>query len=115
MPTSHTGFRTHTRAPLAARVTLRFDDHPELVYAHTANVSEGGMFVAMTNPRPVGTLVRFELHLSAVEAATGLAEVVWIRVRGGEPAWPVGMGMQYRQLDGAGAELLRKHVQPLLT
>jgi len=67
--------------------------------AHTGNISIGGMFVEGENPRPVGTLVRFELRLDTGEPIKGVGEVVWIRPHSQGPEAPSGMGIQFGHLE----------------
>lgn len=93
-------FHERTRAPLAVPVKLKFDSFGEMTPGFTANVSRGGMFVAGTEVRPVGTMIKFELALSLSSAPVrGLGEVVWIRLKQRHLGQPPGMGIQFRYLD----------------
>lgn len=93
-------FRENTRVPLEAPVSLQFDAFGQPQSGFTANISVGGMFVQSCSPRPVGTRLRFELELEAgTEPISGLAEVVWIRVKQHCLEQPAGMGIQFRYLD----------------
>lgn len=93
-------FEEGTRAPLRASVKLKFDSFGSMQSGFTANVSEGGMFVADMEVRPVGTLVKFELSLDVSSApVAGLGEVVWIRLKQRNLGQPPGMGIQFRYLD----------------
>lgn len=93
-------FRESTRVPLEAPVKLQFDAFGQPQSGFTANISVGGMFVQSCSPRPVGTRLRFELELEAgTEPISGLAEVVWIRVKQHCLEQPAGMGIQFRYLD----------------
>jgi hypothetical protein len=65
------------------------------------------MFVQGENPRPVGTLVRFELRLEEGEPIKGVGEVVWIRPRSQGPEAPSGMGIQFGHLDVSHRERLK--------
>lgn len=90
-------FREYTRAPCEAPVRLQFNSFEDYEEARLANISLGGMFVAYRDPKPVGCLLRFELHLDEAAAPIlGLGEVVWIRVRGQGPNRPAGMGIEFR-------------------
>jgi len=64
-------FREHSRAPVRAAVRLQFDTQEPPQEGRTANLSTGGMFVQSKNPRPVGTLLRFELMLGDGEPKIG--------------------------------------------
>lgn len=93
-------FEEGTRAPLEVPVKLLFDSFGEMKSGFSANVSRGGMFVAGTEVRPVGTLIKFELKLSLSSAPVrGLGEVVWIRLKQRHLGQPPGMGIQFRYLD----------------
>jgi molecular chaperone DnaK len=108
-PSEHR-FRENTRVPVKAPVRLQFDALNELQEAHTANLSSGGMFVQTRNPRPVGTLLRFELGIDPDEPIRGLAEVVWIRAHSLGDQATAGMGIQFGQLDEPSQERLNRVV-----
>lgn len=86
---------------MAATVRLQFDALEEAQEGFTANLSIGGMFVQTTNPRPVGTLLRFELDLGEAEPIRGVGEIVWIRVHSLGPDAPSGFGIQFGHLNEA--------------
>jgi uncharacterized protein (TIGR02266 family) len=78
--------------------------------AHTANVSEDGMFVVTTKPLPVGTTTRFQITLPDGELIAGFAEVAWIRPHYEHSSRPNGMGVRYTAIRGNGKGLLRRFV-----
>lgn len=93
-------FREKTRAPLRVPVRLQFDSFGSMREGFTANVSRSGMFVSCSDTKPVGTMLRFELELYTDKPpVTGLAEVVWLRLKQKDPDRPPGMGIQFRFLD----------------
>lgn len=99
-PLGRQPFREATRVPLEVPVKVKFDSFGEMQAGFTANVSRGGMFVRGTDPRAVGTLLKFELELSRSSIAiVGLGEVVWIRLKQRDQQQPPGMGIQFRYLD----------------
>lgn len=105
LPSSYV-FREFTRTPIRADVHLRFDSDEDFV-GESANLSAGGMFVAASEPRPVGTLVRFAIQVPHLETSIkGFGEVVWIRVRYVARDRPKGMGIQFRHLEEPGQESL---------
>lgn len=111
MTQDYPSFREHTRAPVRTKIEVRFDEAPDATIGLAANVSEGGMFIALPAPRPVGTLLRFTLTLPDDGGeVSGFAEVVWIRVRAADPAEPVGCGIQFRYLEAGGRERLRYYI-----
>jgi len=108
-------FRESTRTPLTTDVHLQFGE-TEAMIGRTADLSAGGMFVAARSPKPVGTLVRFEILLTDVEQPLmGFGEVVWIRVRREGPNRLPGMGIQFRYLLGEGQKILEEHLVRLPT
>lgn len=114
MAQDYPSFREHSRAPVRAKVEVRFDERPEKTVGFAANISEGGLFVETPETRPVGTLLRFSLELTGSETVTGFAEVVWIRVRPEGPKKPAGCGIQFRFLEADGRERLRAFIARLL-
>ncbi len=94
-------FRENSRAPVAVPIRLQFDALEESQEGFTANLSIGGMFVRTKNPRPVGTLLRFELDLGEGEPIRGVGEIVWMRAHSLGPDAPSGFGIQFGHLDEA--------------
>lgn len=92
---------------MVAPVRLQFDALEKAREAHTGNISIGGMFVQGEDPRPVGTLVRFELRLEGEEPIQGVGEVVWIRPHSQGPEAPPGMGIQFGHLEDSPRERLK--------
>jgi len=92
---------------VAAPVRLQFDTQEVPQEGHTANLSTGGMFVPGKNPRPVGTLLRFELMLDEGEPIKGVGEIVWIRPRSQGPEAPSGMGVQFGHVEESNRDRLR--------
>lgn len=75
-------FRENSRVPLHAPTTLQIDAFSEPISGYTGDISLGGMFVKMSDPPPVGTLLRFAIELEApASAVKGTAEVAWLRAR----------------------------------
>lgn len=75
-------FRENSRVPLHATTTLQLDAFSEPISGYTGDISLGGMFVKMSDPPPVGTLLRFAIELDSPSGAVkGTAEVVWLRAR----------------------------------
>ena len=104
---SFPAFREHSRAPLHIAVDVLVSGEPKTLRGMTANVSEGGMFIAIDDPRPVGTMLRLSFPLpEGGGPVAGFGEVVWIRLRR-DKGRPVGMGVQYRYLDDDGLDRLR--------
>ena len=73
--------------------------------AKTGNISEGGVFVALPDPPPVGTMVKLAIDLGD-RAVRAFSEVVWVRLRSGASG-TVGMGLQFRHFLDDGEQQLR--------
>ena len=89
------------------RLTASGED-AELV-ARTRDIAVGGMFVATSDVRPVGTAAEFVLELGSGDAADtvrGEAAVVWVREAPGGADQPAGMGMQFTRVEPPGEERL---------
>lgn len=104
--------RRDTRAPLVAPVELEYTEEKSKEPTYTANVSLEGLFVLTSNPKPVGTRLRFELQIrSDRPAIRGFGEVRWIRVRDEGRGRPAGMGIKTSLMIGEeGQELLRETI-----
>jgi len=108
-------FRESTRAPLKAPVTIQTDAFEEAISGHSGNISLGGLFVTTKQTVPVGTMVKFELHLEPpMGTVFGMAEVVWIRSGAASAEKPGGIGLQFRHLEDNGEVLVRKAVEEVL-
>lgn len=104
-------FRESTRAPVVAEVILQLDTFSEPQTGYTGNVSMGGMFVRISDPAPVGTIVCFELQLGdPLGPVSGTAEVAWIRTASGGELEPLGMGLQFRFVRDDGLTKLKQAV-----
>jgi uncharacterized protein (TIGR02266 family) len=102
-PTSF-DFRESTRTPVRVSVELQFDSDEDAV-VHAANLSPGGMFIEVRDPKPIGTLLRFTLDLSESSGPVrGFGEVVWIRIKRHGPDRPSGMGIRFRHLEDDGKQ-----------
>lgn len=99
-------FRETTRTSLEVPVTILISGGPEML-AKTANISMGGFFVALPEPPPVGTMVKFALDLNG-KIVRGFSQVAWIRLTVKSLKRPVGMGLQFRHLLEDGEVVLRR-------
>jgi uncharacterized protein (TIGR02266 family) len=112
----HPHFREHSRAPLKAPVKLQFESWSEPLEGFTGNISVGGMFVETTDPKAVGTYLRFEIRLPGEgDPVRGLGEVVWLRSRSEGPDLPKGMGIQFRHFQDQEYQRLERIVEALIT
>jgi molecular chaperone DnaK len=109
-----------TALPLV-RVRLKYPDLDSFAERFAPNVTRGGIFLASREPRPVGTLLRFEVSLmSGTPVLTGKGRVTWTKAFDPkEPSRPYGMGVQFTELDASSRavldRLLQKRDQPART
>jgi Tfp pilus assembly protein PilZ len=98
-----------TRDPRTALVVpVRFRYHSILDFAdaQSLNLSRSGMFLAPSDPLPVGTIIDFELALvDGLPLLKGQGEVVRVSAN------PKGIGVKFQQLDDASRALLDRIVQ----
>lgn len=102
--------RTATRAPLGTGVKLQFDDAVDVVNGTCENISIGGIQVIAEEPRPQGTLVRFELDIEDGLIVRGLGEVVWMRARSSGGVNEPGMGIKFRFIEQRDRQVIFKLV-----
>ncbi len=108
-PSSHADTAARRQVPPESQFNLRFDKFSTFVEEYTSFLSLGGMFLKTQKPRPVGTLVSFDIKLSdSFRLFAGLGEVVWMRPREEGPGRPAGMGIRFQALDEKGRELVLK-------
>ena len=104
-------FRFRESRRLLREVPVRLSvpgEDGELV-ARTRDIAIGGMFVATSDVRPVGTGTAFVLELGSGDApdtVQGEAAVVWVREAPGGADQPAGMGMQFTRVEPPGEERL---------
>ena len=99
--------RSATRAPVDRPIRLQFDDSLEVDEGHCINISIGGLYVHTTEPRPAGTLVRFELELEDEQSIRGLGEVAWQQRA---DAQGKGVGIKFRFLEQRDRQMIFKLV-----
>lgn len=83
------------------RVRLRYPDLETFVEKYAPNVTRGGIFLASRDPRPVGTVLRFEVLLrQGGPVLSGEGRVTWVKeFNPAEPHRPYGMGVQFLYVD----------------
>jgi uncharacterized protein (TIGR02266 family) len=87
--------RRFPRIQLALTVQLRFPSAEAALESSTVDISEGGVFIRMPNPRPEGTVIRLLLHVGGRVLEIGGVVVRSIRAGEGEP---VGIGVLFTEL-----------------
>ncbi|MYF04081.1 MAG: hypothetical protein F4230_03570 [Holophagales bacterium] len=104
-------FRFRESRRLLREVPVRLSvsgENADLV-ARTRDIAIGGMFVATSDVRPVGTGAAFVLELGSgdgPDTVQGEAAVVWVREAPGGADQPTGMGMQFTRVEPPGEERL---------
>lgn len=85
------------------RIKLKYPDLETFIQKYAVNISRGGIFIATRQPKPVGTVVKFEFLLANAEQTSlirGEGVVQWNREY--DPATPTkahGMGLKFTRLD----------------
>src|SRR5215831_6789760 len=95
--------------PAQMRIRLKYADVQTFVEKFAANVSRQGIFIPSKTPKPVDTLVRFELLLSdgTTRLLKGEGTVTWIRDFDPEnPTRAHGMGVRFTKLDSESRRLI---------
>ncbi|MEK6606711.1 MAG: TIGR02266 family protein [Myxococcota bacterium] len=98
--------RIARRIPIELWVEEKSDR--ELYFQHAANISEGGLFLERTIPRPTGTIVTLEFTLPDAPAK--------VRVRGeiansGGDGEQLGMGVRFVDLDDSIRARIRRLIE----
>ena len=104
--------RQFPRIQLAAAVELRFASPEAAIESSTVDISEGGVFIRMPNPRPEGTLIQLGLHVGGRRLSIG--GVVVRSVRPGEGAAP-GIGVLFTDLRPDDAAFVKTLVRERLS
>jgi uncharacterized protein (TIGR02266 family) len=95
------------RVAVSAPVKIRYESILDFHETQSVNISRSGMFLSCADPRPVGTVIDFELALAdGLSLLRGKGEVV--RVTGTPVA---GMGVRFRELDEEARRFLDRIVQ----
>ena len=95
------------RVAVSVPVKVRYESILDFHGTQSVNISRSGMFLSCADPRPVGTIVDFELALAdGLSLLRGKGEVV--RVTSGPVA---GMGVRFRELDQEARRFLDRIVQ----
>lgn len=95
--------RVAPRYVLEARITV--ESQSNFYAGFSQNISEGGVFVEMANPPPVGEIVRLQVHLDDGQAVAASGQVRWHRI--GDDGVAIGAGVQFIALDSAATAALQ--------
>jgi len=95
------------RVAVSVPVKIRYESILDFHETQSVNISRSGMFLSCADPRPVGTIIDFELALAdGLSLLRGKGEVA--RVTGTPNA---GMGVRFRELDEEARRFLDRIVQ----
>ncbi|MDY0002733.1 MAG: TIGR02266 family protein, partial [Polyangia bacterium] len=94
------------------RFRLTYPDVETFIEKYAANVSKGGIFLVSRSPKPVGTLLRFEMLLSdSTPLIRGEGKVVWVKeFDATNPGKPHGMGVKFTRMDSATKAMIERLV-----
>lgn len=95
--------RASDRRQLEAHITATSQNN--FFCGFSEDISEGGVFVALTPPPPVGELVHLSVRVGAEAPVTAIGEVRWHRVD--SDGVPCGCGVQFVVLDPRAVDLFQ--------
>jgi uncharacterized protein (TIGR02266 family) len=91
-------FRQFGRVPVALEV--RYASATAFLVAYTTNLSKGGLFMETPTPLPVGSDITLTISAPyAPEPMVVHGRVAWVRDQSDPDGHPVGMGVQFDQLE----------------
>jgi len=97
--------RASVRVALELQVRLRFESAEAMVASRTFDISRGGAFISIRNPRPRGTKVRLTLQVQEQTIVIGGLVVRSSAGKAGK-AGRRGMGIQFTEITPEAAEAL---------
>ncbi len=93
-------------------ISVRYENLEEFFDEVSVDLSESGMFLRSTDPRPPGAVFNFRFQLGEdLSLIEGRAEVVWTRRKPEGRDRPAGMGVRFLNLDVASRQLIRRLVE----
>jgi uncharacterized protein (TIGR02266 family) len=91
-------FRRFGRVPVALEV--RYASACAFLVAYTTNLSKGGLFLETPTPLPVGSEIELTINAPhAPEPMVVQGRVAWVRDQSDPEGHPVGMGVQFEQIE----------------
>ncbi len=90
---------------------VKYPTQDEFADHFATNISAGGVFLQSRDPKPKGTLLRFEVQLSSGQTVLkGSGVVAWARApsAAGQPLQVPGMGVKFLELDEPSRALVRR-------
>ena len=100
--------RQHTRTHVDLRPRYRVPTTFDYVEAPCGDLSLGGMFLEVSEPADLGTLVKIECDAGTGRGSIiGVGRVVWRRLKGSLEA-PSGMGVKFVKLRGSSLRVISR-------
>jgi uncharacterized protein (TIGR02266 family) len=110
VPTAVVAKRQSPRVRMQAKVDFESDDN--FFNGFSANISDGGLFVATVNVLPLGTSVDIGFTLPTGDRIECKGVVRWVReVDDKQPDMFPGMGVQFVDLEPRGAQAIENFIQ----
>lgn len=102
-----------SRRALGLTIKLPWNSVDEFAVKFAKNLSDNGMFVKTSEPKPRATELAFKVMLASGEVVLqGTAISRWVRGEG-DPLGPAGMGVEFLSLDPASRALFNKMLAQL--
>ena len=101
--------RASQRVRMQAEVNMTSDDN--FFSGFSANISDGGVFIATINYVPKGTLVDLSFSLPSGEKISATGEVRWLReVNDKDPSSFPGLGVAFTNIDDSAQNAIRNFI-----
>jgi uncharacterized protein (TIGR02266 family) len=102
--------RQHPRFQVELELTMQSES--TIWIGQAWNVSDGGVFVATKELKPIGTEVEMTIKLpGSMMPVWALGVVCWIRETSGKVDTPLGMGIQFRLIADESLRRIRDYVR----
>ena len=102
--------RQYTRFQVELELTLQSES--TVWMGQASNVSDGGVFVATKELKPIGTEVEMTIKLPGnMLPVWAIGVVCWIRETSGQADSPLGMGIQFRLIADEALRRIRDYVR----
>jgi uncharacterized protein (TIGR02266 family) len=101
--------RVFTRADAELEVRVSLDSEHNFIMGRSENISEGGLFIATNEVRPLGSTAVIEVWLPGeTKPVTATGEVRWVRPGG---ALAAGIGFRFIELADDDVAAIRRFVE----
>lgn len=98
--------RKFARIYLDSKIKVLFRGSEQRYQLLLDNISEGGLFIASDQVKPIGTKIHFEFRVDdGGETISGSGVVRWIE---SDPSKRKGMGIQFTEINAVGKEIISR-------